>query len=59
LANHTTGRTCGVLSEIRVLRRIFGPNLDEVTEGWRKYNFEELHNYALCQMVLGSSNKGG
>jgi hypothetical protein len=30
--------------ENRVLRRIFGPKRDEVTEGWRKLHNEELHN---------------
>jgi hypothetical protein len=29
--------------ENRVQRRIFGPNRDEVTGGWRKLN-KELHN---------------
>jgi hypothetical protein len=29
--------------ENRVLRRIFGPMRDEVTEGWRKLHNEELH----------------
>jgi hypothetical protein len=28
----------------RVLRRIFGPNRDEVTGEWRKLHNEELHN---------------
>jgi hypothetical protein len=32
--------------ENRVLRRIFGPNRDEVTGEWRKLYNEELHN--LC-----------
>jgi hypothetical protein len=27
----------------RVLRRIFGPNRDEVTGGWRNLHNEELH----------------
>jgi hypothetical protein len=31
------------LFENRVLRRIFGPSRDEVTEGWRKLHNEELH----------------
>jgi hypothetical protein len=31
------------LFENRVLRRIFGPNRDEVTGGWRKLHNEELH----------------
>jgi hypothetical protein len=28
----------------RVLRRIFGPERDEVTGEWRKLHNEELHN---------------
>jgi hypothetical protein len=28
----------------RVLRRIFGPNRDEVTGGWRKLHEEEFNN---------------
>jgi hypothetical protein len=32
----------------RVLRSIFGPKGDKVTEGWRKLHNEELHNlYSL------------
>jgi hypothetical protein len=30
--------------ENRVLRRIFGPKIDDVTGGWRKLHNEELHN---------------
>jgi hypothetical protein len=30
--------------ENRVLRRIFGPNRDEVTRVWRKLHNEKLHN---------------
>jgi hypothetical protein len=30
--------------ENRVLRRIFGPQRDEVTEEWRKLHNEKLHN---------------
>jgi hypothetical protein len=30
--------------EIRVLRRIFGPNIEEVTRGWKKLHNKELHN---------------
>jgi hypothetical protein len=29
--------------ENRVLRRIFGPKMDEVTGGWRKLHNEDLH----------------
>ena len=32
------------VSENRVLKRIFGPNRDEVTEEWRKLHNEELSN---------------
>jgi hypothetical protein len=32
------------VSENRVLRRIFGPNRDEVTEMWRKLHNEELND---------------
>jgi len=30
--------------ENKVLRRIFGPKRDEVTEKWRKLHNEELHD---------------
>jgi hypothetical protein len=30
--------------ETRVLRRIFGPEMDEVTWEWRKPDNEELHD---------------
>jgi hypothetical protein len=30
--------------ENRMLRRIFGPKRDEVTEGWRKRHNEEFHS---------------
>jgi hypothetical protein len=32
-----------LVSENRVLRRIFGPKRDEVTGEWRKLHSEELH----------------
>jgi hypothetical protein len=34
--------------ENRVLRRIFGPKMEEVTEKWRRLNNDEL--YALCSI---------
>jgi hypothetical protein len=38
--------------ENRVLRRIFGPNGDEVTGDWRKLHNEELHNlYSSADIV--------
>jgi hypothetical protein len=33
--------------ENRVLRRMFGPQRDEVTGEWRKFHIEELHNLYL------------
>jgi hypothetical protein len=35
--------------ENRVLRRIFGPKMDEVTRGWRKLHNEELHGLYSSQ----------
>jgi hypothetical protein len=35
-----------------VLRRIFGPNRDEVTGGWRKLHNEELHNLYSSPSVI-------
>ena len=38
--------------EIRVLRRIFGPKRDEVTDEWRKLHNEELRDlYSLSNIV--------
>jgi hypothetical protein len=45
--------------ENRVLRRIFGPNRDEVMGEWRKLHNEELHNlYSFFQISLGKSSQG-
>jgi hypothetical protein len=38
--------------ETRVLRRIFGPNRDEVTGEWRNLNNEELHDLYSPNIVL-------
>jgi hypothetical protein len=32
-----------------LLRKIFGPKRDEVTEGWRKLHNEEIHFFAKCK----------
>jgi hypothetical protein len=37
--------------ENRVLRRIFGPERDEVTGEWRKLRNEELHDLYLPTIV--------
>jgi hypothetical protein len=35
-----------------VLRRIFGPKMDEVTGGWRKLHNEELHNLYSSPYII-------
>jgi hypothetical protein len=36
----------------RILRRIFGPNRDEIIEDWRKLHNEQLHNvYCLPDKI--------
>jgi hypothetical protein len=38
--------------ENRMLRKMFGPKRDEVTEGWRKQHNEELHDlYSLLSII--------
>jgi hypothetical protein len=38
--------------ENRILRRVFGPNRDEVTGEWRKWHSEELHNlYSYADII--------
>jgi hypothetical protein len=38
--------------ENRVLRRMFGPNRDEVTGDWIKLNNEELHNLYSSPSII-------
>jgi transcription termination factor 2 len=38
--------------ENRVLRRIFGPKRDEVTEGWRKLHNEELRDLYSSPSII-------
>jgi hypothetical protein len=40
------------VSEERVLRRIFGPERDEVTGGWRKLHNEELHDLYSSPSII-------
>jgi hypothetical protein len=35
-----------------MLRRIFGPQVDEVIRGWRKLHNEELHNLSSSLSVI-------
>jgi hypothetical protein len=41
-----------MVSENRVLRRIFGPKREEVAEGWRRLHNEELHNLYTSQNIF-------
>jgi hypothetical protein len=38
--------------ENRVLRRIFGPKSDKVTEDWRKLHNEERHNFYSSSNII-------
>jgi hypothetical protein len=38
--------------ENRVLRKIFGPRLGEVTGGWKKLHNEELHNLYSSTCII-------
>ena len=38
--------------ENRVLRRIFGPKRDEVTEEWRKLHYEELNDLYCSPKIV-------
>jgi hypothetical protein len=38
--------------EKSVLRKIFGPKMDDVTRGWRKLHNEELHNMYSSTSII-------
>jgi hypothetical protein len=42
-----------------VLRKIFVPNRDGETGGWRKLHNEELHNLYSVQNIAKMLNQGG
>jgi hypothetical protein len=44
--------------EKRVLRRIVGPNRDEVTGQWRKLHKEELHILYSSPNIIRQINQG-
>jgi hypothetical protein len=44
--------------EYKVLRRIFRPKSDEVTEGWRKLHNEELQNLYSSPSIIGMIKSG-
>jgi len=43
------------VSENRVLRKIFGPKMDEVTEEWRKLHNEKLNDLYFSSIFTGSN----
>jgi hypothetical protein len=45
--------------ENRVLRRIVGPQRDEVTGGWRKLRNEQLRDLYSSPGIIGIINRGG
>jgi hypothetical protein len=38
--------------ENRVLKRIFGPQRDDVAGGWRKLHNEELHDLYFSRIII-------
>jgi hypothetical protein len=44
--------------ENRILRRIFGPERDDVTGEWRKLYNEEFYYFHSSQILLGKSSQG-
>jgi hypothetical protein len=38
--------------ESRVLRGVFGPKREEVSDGWRRLHDEELHNFYFPPNVI-------
>jgi hypothetical protein len=47
-----------MVSENRVMRRIFGPNTEEVTGGWKKLYDEELIICSIYLILLELSYQG-
>jgi hypothetical protein len=46
------------VNENRVLKRIFGPKLDEVTGSWRKLHNEWLHNLYPSPNIIIKISQG-
>jgi hypothetical protein len=41
-----------------VLRRMFGPKMDEIIWGWRKFHNEKLHNlYSSMNVIMIKSRR--
>jgi hypothetical protein len=52
LVSHTKRRNRFGVFENRVLRRIFGPNREEVEGGCRRLHNEELHNLCASPNII-------
>jgi hypothetical protein len=50
--------TVGKEHRLRVLRRIFGLRIDEVTGGWRKLHNEELHYLYSSPSIIRKIKSG-
>jgi hypothetical protein len=58
LVCYTKGST-QIVSENRVLGRIFGPKREEVAGGWRKLHNEELLKLYASPYIIRAINQGG
>jgi hypothetical protein len=45
--------------ENRVLRRIVGPQREEVAGGWRRLHIEDLHNWHTSPNIIQMIKSGG
>jgi hypothetical protein len=52
LVSHTKEEHILRVFENRVLRRIFGPKMEELAEGWRRLHNEELHNLYISPNII-------
>jgi hypothetical protein len=48
-----------LVTENRVLRRIFGPKKGEVAGGWRRLQNEEHHNLYTSPNIIREDKMGG
>jgi len=48
-----SNRKTQIVFQNKVLRKIFGPEREEVTRDWRRLHNEELHNLYTSRNVIG------